>query len=298
MTAVKLTPSDNHPQRVTNAINKNADEVDASLKIASNLGDVASASAAFAAIKQAATDSATGVVELATTAETVTGTDTARAVTAAGVAAAIAAYAATIRLPKAVYSATITPTALGINASAIDAGADNATFTGHALASGTPVVLTGTVATGLTTGRPYYVHAVDANKLSFHTTLAGALAGTGAADLSGSTTGWSANVLIPSNVVNFGMASVGALAGLPGTTTIGFELNLSAAPGNCLARWDGRNIFNSSPASAPIWVQGIPTSISGAVITYSDIRAVAGTITPGTWAQQGTTAFQVSLLVL
>lgn len=50
------------------------------------------ASAAFGALKQAATSSATGVVELATTAETITGTDTARAVTPAGVKAALDAY--------------------------------------------------------------------------------------------------------------------------------------------------------------------------------------------------------------
>lgn len=301
MTAVRLSPGDGHPQRVTNAINKNADEADASLKIASNLGDVANAAAAFAAIKQAATTIATGVVELATSAETITGTDQTRATTPEGVGdaidAAIAAYAASARLPKAVYSATITPTALGINASAIDAGADNATFTAHGLASGTPVVLTGTVATGLTTGRPYYVHAVDANKLSFHTTLAEALAGTGAADLSGSTTGWSMRVLILSSVVSFGMVSVGAIAGLPGTTTIGFEFNLSASPGNCVANWNGRNISTSAPANALVWIQGIPTSISSAVITFSDIRALSGTLTPGTWADQATTAFQVSLLV-
>ncbi len=49
------------------------------------------ASAAFDNLKQAATESATGVVELATTAEAETGTDTSRAVTPAGVAAAIAA---------------------------------------------------------------------------------------------------------------------------------------------------------------------------------------------------------------
>lgn len=46
------------------------------------------ASTAFDALKQAATDSYTGVVELATIAETVTGTDTARATTPAGVAGA------------------------------------------------------------------------------------------------------------------------------------------------------------------------------------------------------------------
>jgi hypothetical protein len=45
------------------------------------------AAAAFAGIKQAASDTVTGVVELATNAETITGTDTARAVTPANVAA-------------------------------------------------------------------------------------------------------------------------------------------------------------------------------------------------------------------
>lgn len=58
---------------------------------ASNLSDLASAATAFTNIKQAATTSATGVVELATTAETQTGTDTARAVTPAGAAASFAA---------------------------------------------------------------------------------------------------------------------------------------------------------------------------------------------------------------
>lgn len=50
----------------------------------------------------AATDSAAGIVELATTAETLTGTDTARATTPAGVAAAIAAAS-----PNAVVSVSI-----------------------------------------------------------------------------------------------------------------------------------------------------------------------------------------------
>ncbi|MCP4579819.1 MAG: hypothetical protein GY846_26410 [Deltaproteobacteria bacterium] len=47
------------------------------------------ASAAFSALKQAATDSATGVVELATTGESQTGTDTGRAVTPDGLTAAV-----------------------------------------------------------------------------------------------------------------------------------------------------------------------------------------------------------------
>jgi hypothetical protein len=49
-----------------------------------NLSDVAVAATAFSNIKQAATDAATGVVELATTAETTTGTDATRAVTPDG----------------------------------------------------------------------------------------------------------------------------------------------------------------------------------------------------------------------
>lgn len=54
-----------------------------------NLNDVASKPTAFANIKQAATESDTGVVELATTTEANTGTDTTRAVTPAGVLSSI-----------------------------------------------------------------------------------------------------------------------------------------------------------------------------------------------------------------
>lgn len=54
---------------------------------ANNLSDLANAATAFANIKQAATETATGVVELATTAEATTGTDTVRAVTPAGLKA-------------------------------------------------------------------------------------------------------------------------------------------------------------------------------------------------------------------
>lgn len=51
------------------------------------------AAAAFTAIKQAATDAATGVVELATAAEVQTGTDTTRAITPAGFSASSFGYA-------------------------------------------------------------------------------------------------------------------------------------------------------------------------------------------------------------
>lgn len=60
------------------------------LRAANNLGDVASAATAFGNIKQSATTSATGVVELATNAEAVTGTDPARAVTPVAMKAGMA----------------------------------------------------------------------------------------------------------------------------------------------------------------------------------------------------------------
>ena len=52
-----------------------------------NLASMSSAATSFANIKQAASDTATGVVELATDAETQTGTDTARAITPANLTA-------------------------------------------------------------------------------------------------------------------------------------------------------------------------------------------------------------------
>lgn len=56
----------------------------------SNLSDVANALTAFGNIKQAASPSVSGVIELATDAEVLTGTDTERGVTPANIAAACA----------------------------------------------------------------------------------------------------------------------------------------------------------------------------------------------------------------
>lgn len=63
------------------------------LQAANNLSDVASAAMSFGNIKQAASTTATGVVELATDAETQTGTDTARAITPANLTAKEASVA-------------------------------------------------------------------------------------------------------------------------------------------------------------------------------------------------------------
>jgi len=61
------------------------------LLAANNLSDIGTAATAFANIKQAATASTTGVVELATPAECVTGTDTTRAVTPEGLTSGVKA---------------------------------------------------------------------------------------------------------------------------------------------------------------------------------------------------------------
>jgi hypothetical protein len=70
-----------------------AQNVVGTVAIANGGTGATTAAGAFTAIKQAATESATGVVELATTAEVAAGTDTARAVTPAGVAAHMQARA-------------------------------------------------------------------------------------------------------------------------------------------------------------------------------------------------------------
>jgi hypothetical protein len=66
---------------------------------------------------------------------------------------------------------------------------NNATASGHGFTTtGSPIQLSGTVPTGLTTNTTYYVIVVDANRLAFATTKANALAGTKIA-ISGSTGG-------------------------------------------------------------------------------------------------------------
>lgn len=87
------------------------------LAIADGGTGASTASAAFDALKQAASESATGVVELATVAECTTGTDTERACTPAGVAAAVSASSAiTLGTPQNTTSGT------AINFTSIPAG--------------------------------------------------------------------------------------------------------------------------------------------------------------------------------
>lgn len=82
-TATNRYTNDTDITRLANTSGTNTGDQDLSglMVKASNLSDVSSASTAFSNIKQSATDSATGVVELATQSEVDTGTDTTRVVT-------------------------------------------------------------------------------------------------------------------------------------------------------------------------------------------------------------------------
>jgi len=73
---------------------------------ANNLSDVASAAAAFNTIKQSATDTNSGVVELATDAEAITGTDTGRAITPASLQAKLDDYSVIISSAYTALSGT------------------------------------------------------------------------------------------------------------------------------------------------------------------------------------------------
>lgn len=74
---------------IVGSVNGTAANVTGTVAIANGGTGQTTAPAAFTALKQAATDAATGVVELATAAEVQTGTDTERAVTPAGMKAGL-----------------------------------------------------------------------------------------------------------------------------------------------------------------------------------------------------------------
>ncbi|MEO5373162.1 MAG: hypothetical protein H7840_02655 [Alphaproteobacteria bacterium] len=88
-----------------------------------NLNDLASAVTAFGNIKQAATTTSTGVVELATSAETITGTDTDRAVTPAGLHAKTASETAIglVELATTAEATTGTDTARAVTPAGVAA---------------------------------------------------------------------------------------------------------------------------------------------------------------------------------
>lgn len=116
------------------------------LPIANGGTNANSAAQAFSNIKQAASTTATGVVELATDAETQTGTDATRAVTPAGLASVVASTTlrGLVELATDAEAQAGTDTARAITPAALLA-ANVVASTVTATTSGTAVTLTGTV---------------------------------------------------------------------------------------------------------------------------------------------------------
>ena len=122
--------------------------LDGKLSKTANLTDISSPAAAFASIKQAATTTATGVVELATNEEAAAGTDTARAVTPAGLAAAAINFGPKAWVNFAGGSSPSIRTQKNVNSVArTGAGAYRITFT-NALSSADYVVSVGVANSG------------------------------------------------------------------------------------------------------------------------------------------------------
>lgn len=77
------------------------------------------------------------------------------------------------------------------NIESVDTDEDTATITGHDLTTGLKIQLTttGTLPTGLSTSTDYFIIVVDEDTVQFSDTLAHALAGTGAINITGAGSG-------------------------------------------------------------------------------------------------------------
>jgi hypothetical protein len=140
------------------------------LTAGNNLSDVSSAATSFSNIKQAASETATGVVELATAAEVATGSDTARAVTPAGAAAH---YSPITRV-------TNDDTSTALTAALTDAG--NVVFMNNAAANVFTIPANATVAFAVDTQIDIVMEGAGVTTITADTgvTLNGVSAGSGA----------------------------------------------------------------------------------------------------------------------
>lgn len=207
-------------------------------------------------------------------------------------------------MPRAVYSATITPTAVAGSVNSVNTSTEVITWsTTHGLTTGQSVRGIGTVPGGWTVAQMFYVNALSGTTFALYTTLANALADTSRVDLTTTTTGATMNVLVASSVFSTGFASVGGVAGKPGSPSMGFDYNLS----NALASTVGVTndvafgLFSTAPAQINRqWTPALTRTYSSTTLVQTGTPGFhenSANVDNGTWAQQGTTAFTVQVWI-
>lgn len=200
---------------------------------------------------------------------------------------------------KALYSATITPTATGVNVSAVDATNDVVTITGHGFTTGDQIETVASWPAGVTNGQVYYVNALSVNTLALYTTLANALADTSRVNITATTTGGTSRRFVFSNVDSYGLSAVSPIAGVPGTTTVQLAANLSPSLSatHCWATIQpGVGLFSAGA----VGFASPPTTITTGVLTFTVLLSAAsgGAVTgTSTWIAQGTTPFTVQFIM-
>lgn len=206
-------------------------------------------------------------------------------------------------LPTAVYFATITPTTISGSVSSVNTGTGVITWsTNHGLTTGQCIRGVGTVPTGFTVGQMFYMNALSSNTFALYTTLANALADTSRVTLSSSTTGATVVDLVYSNVFSVGFSSVAPVCGTPGGTTMQFDYNIT----NALATTAGAvstNLYNlvetGGTAGVP-WLVTPNYTFTSTTLVKAPSTIMRNTATnngPGTWAQQSTNAFNISVWI-
>lgn len=203
--------------------------------------------------------------------------------------------------PTAVYSATIQASAVAGSIASIAIANDTINWsTNHGLTTGQQVRFIGAVPAGITVGAIYYVNALSATAFAIYTTLSRAIGDTTRVDITANTAGATMVKYTASNEYTYGMHSIGwsLVAGVGGSTTMSFTANFSGAlnPLSLIGELAARNLSSSAPATVVNWFQLIQSAFNTATVTFTDLvgNSGAAAVLPGTWVQQGTTAFQVS----
>jgi len=212
----------------------------------------------------------------------------------AEIEADIAAAENSIAIPKALYSAVITPTAVAGAATSWDTVNDLCTWnTTHGLVNGDTIIMVTNAPGGTTVLTPYYVFAQSTTTFLLYLTRADAVAGVNRVNVTTSVA-TTMRKLVYSNVLSYNMSATSPVTGIAAQTTIGLVANpaLTMLNFNIISEISAQNIVDTAPAAAD-WFQPVANPITTTTMTFN-IRRIGGTTGPGTWSQQGTTAFTVN----